>query len=64
MILFKTTLKKKDYAEKFSETTGIEIQSQHWGGNRKLSMEVIYVGYYPNTESLGNKEKNLNSNHV
>ena len=26
---------KKDYAEKSSEATGIEIQSQHWGGNRK-----------------------------
>ena len=25
---------KKDYAEKFSETTGIEIKSQNWGGNR------------------------------
>ena len=23
---------KKDYAERFSETTGTEIQSQHWGG--------------------------------
>ena len=22
----------KDYAENFSETTGIGIQSQHWGG--------------------------------
>ena len=32
---------KKDHADKFSETTGIEIQSQHWGGNRKLPVEVI-----------------------
>ena len=32
---------KKYYAEKFIKTTGIEIQSQHWGGNRQLSMEVI-----------------------
>ena len=30
---------KKYYAEKFIKTTGIEIQGQHWGGNRKLSME-------------------------
>ena len=27
---------KKDNAEKFSMTTGIEIQSQHWYGNRQL----------------------------
>ena len=39
---------KKDHADKSSETTGIEIQSQHWGGNRKLSMEVIAVEYFPN----------------
>ena len=42
VILFKTIGKnklklKKDYAEFISETTGIEIQSQHWGGNRKLT---------------------------
>ena len=40
---------KKDYAEKFIETTGIEIQSQHWGGNRNLSMEGIYIEYFPNS---------------
>ena len=34
---------KKYYAEKFSETTSIEIQSQHWGGNIQLSMEGIDV---------------------
>ena len=28
----------KYYAEKFRKTNGIEIQSQHWGGNRQLSM--------------------------
>ena len=33
---------KKFYSEIFSETTGIEIQSQHWGGNRKLSMISKY----------------------
>ena len=38
---------KKDYAEKFSKTTGIEIQSQHWGRNRQLSMEGIDVEYFP-----------------
>ena len=26
----------KYYAEKFSKTTGIEIQIQHWGGNIQL----------------------------
>ena len=38
--------KRKYYAEKFSKTTGIEIQSQHWGGNRQLSMEGIDVEYF------------------
>ena len=28
-------------------TSGIEIQSQHWGGNRQLSMEGIDVEYFP-----------------
>ena len=27
---------KKDYAEKSSKTTSIEIKGQHWGGNRKF----------------------------
>ena len=38
---------KKYYAEKFSETTGIEIKTQNWGGNRQLSMEGIPVEYFP-----------------
>ena len=37
---------KKDYSEKFSKATGIEIQSQHWGGNRQLSIEGIAVEYF------------------
>ena len=36
---------KKDYAEKTGKKNGIEIQSQHWGGNRQLSMEGISVEY-------------------
>ena len=32
---------KKEYAETFNEKTCIEIQSQYWGQNRQLSMEVI-----------------------
>ena len=36
---------KKYCTEKFSETTDIEIKSQHWGENRKLSMEGIVVEY-------------------
>ena len=39
---------KKDYSEKFSEKNGIEIQSQHWGGNRKLSTEGIADEYFTN----------------
>ena len=38
---------RKYYAEKFSESTSIEIQSQHWVGNRYISMEVIAVAYFP-----------------
>ena len=34
-------------AEKFNKTTGIEIQSQRWGGNRQLSIEGIDVEYFP-----------------
>ena len=32
---------KKGYSQIFSETIGIEIQSQYWGGNRLLLMEGI-----------------------
>ena len=31
---------------KISKTTGIEIQSQHWGGNKQLSMEGIADEYF------------------
>ena len=49
---------KKYYSEKFSETTGIEIQSQHWGGNIKLSMEGIAVECFPTSIDPGiNGEK-------
>ena len=40
---------KKDYAENSRETTGIEIGSQHWGGNRKWPMEGIAFEYVPNS---------------
>ena len=45
---------KKYYTEKFRETTGIEIQSQNWGGNRQLPMEGIVVEYFPNSIDPGN----------
>ena len=36
----------------------MEIQSQHWGVNRKLSMEGISVEYFPTSVDPGNnKEK-------
>ena len=47
----------KDYENKFSKTTGIEIQSQNWGGNRLLSMEVVAVEYFPNSVDPGSNEK-------
>ena len=48
---------KKYYEEKFSTSTGIGIQSQHWGENRSLSMEVIAVEYFPNSMDSGSNEK-------
>ena len=48
---------KKDYSEKFSKATSIEIQSQHWGGNRQLSMEGIAVEYFPTSVDNGNNEE-------
>ena len=47
---------KKYYAGKFSETTGIEIQSWHWDGNRQLSMEGIAVAYFSNSVDPGRNE--------
>ena len=44
------------YAKKISETTGIWIQSQYWGANRQLSMEGIYIEYFPKIVNLGRKE--------
>ena len=52
---------KKDYAEKSSEVTGKEIQSQNWGGNRKLSIEGIAVEYFPTSVDIGKNEENMNS---
>ena len=37
---------KKYYTETFSETTGREIQSLDWGGNRQFSMEGVAVEYF------------------
>ena len=47
----------KECAEKFSKTTGIEIQSQHWSGNKQLSMEGIAVEYFPKSIDTGSNEK-------
>ena len=55
---------KKYYAEKSRETNGIEIQSQHWGGNRKLSMEGIAIEYFPYSIDPGSNEKTQNLIHI
>ena len=47
----------KDYEEKFSKATGIEIYSQHWVGNRQLSMEGTTVEYFPTYIDTGNNEE-------
>ena len=41
----------------FRKTTSIEIQCQHWGVNRQLSMEGIAVKYFPNSFDTGKNEK-------
>ena len=47
----------RDYAEKFSEPTGIEIQCQRWGGNIKLLMEGIDVEYSSSSFDPGNNKE-------
>ena len=42
---------------KNKQKRGIEIQSQHWGGNRQLSMEAISVEYFQNSIDPGINEK-------
>ena len=39
----------KDYTKNPIKTTCIEIQTQHWGGNRQLLMEGIAVEYIANS---------------
>ena len=58
VIIHKTIPELKKYnAETFSETTGIEIQSQYWGGNRQLFMEGIAVEYFTNLVDPGSNVK-------
>ena len=49
-----------DHSKKFSKTTITEMQSQYWGGYRKLSMEGIDVEYFPSLIHTGRNEKYLN----
>ena len=48
---------KKDHTKKISETTSIKKQSQHWGVNRQLSMEVIVVEYFLISVEMGAMRK-------
>ena len=41
---------------KFSETTGIEIQSQHWGVNIQLSMKGVAVENFTSSSDPGKNE--------
>ena len=47
------------YAEKFRKITGIEVQSQHWGGKRKFSMEGISVEYFSNSVDRDSNETKI-----
>ena len=54
--------------QKSSKTNGIEIQIQHWGENRKLSMKGNYVEYFPPSVDTGSniniKVMKMNKMHV
>ena len=50
----------KYHAEKFTRTTGKEIQSQHWGGNMQSSMEGMAVEYFTSSIDPGKTEQNHN----
>ena len=55
---------KKDHEEKSTKITGIEIHSNHWGGNMPLSMKGIAVEYVTNSVDIGRNEKNQNLIHI
>ena len=42
--------------KKSVKRTGIEIKSQHLGGNRQLSLEGIAVEYFPTSVDIGNNK--------
>ena len=52
---------KNDYAEKISETTFIEIQIQHWGGNRHYQWKVLILNIYQIRLIIVEIKANLNS---
>ena len=38
----------KHYSKKYSDSISLQIQSQYWVGERKLSMEVVALDYFSN----------------
>ena len=42
----------KDYAEKYSESKYLQIQSHHWGGDHKLSMEGVSLNCFNGDKSV------------
>ena len=38
----------KYYAGKYSESTSLKIQYQHWVGKRQLFMEIVTLDYFNN----------------
>ena len=57
----KKNIKLKYIIKKNIKTTGIEIQGQHWGGNRQLSMEGIAIECFPISIYSGNNEEKSES---
>ena len=47
---------KKDYSEKFIKKTVIEIQIQHWGDNRQLSMKGIELENFTTIDNMISNE--------
>ena len=42
----KDVVKRRDYAERFTEKMHVQIQCQHFGGNRSLSMKGVAVQHF------------------
>ena len=56
-LLVKKYKVKERLCKKISETPSIKRKSQHWGGNKQLSMEGISVEYFTSSFDPGKNEE-------